>query len=74
MKQRTPPVKMLFENGDTRQRIYNTARGRAIAIAQFVRSGFKYFITYNDRLGFGLDAVRQASWQCESSKPVREAR
>jgi hypothetical protein len=40
---------------------------RQLMIHKYVARGWKYFVTFNDVNGFGLQAFRRADWQNDGS-------
>jgi predicted cupin superfamily sugar epimerase len=48
---------------DSIWRIYHSSAGRSRAIRFFIKNGYRYFVTWIDVLGFGLEADYRAAWQ-----------
>lgn len=44
-----------------------TANLRTLLFRSYVRQGWKYFVSFKDVGGFGLQACHRASWQDDSS-------
>lgn len=42
---------------------------RELVLRAFLKKGWKYFVLWHDRQGYGLEAVTQTEWQTATSRP-----
>jgi hypothetical protein len=48
-------------------RLYETTWDRSKALKFYLRKGYKYFVTWKDVNGWGLECVWRAAWQDDDS-------